>query len=219
MIALKAATRTMVAAGLAMALAGCVTVFPKEEPTQLYRFGAPSTAAGQERADQAQAGPATGSVGLLKPASSFAKAVAGDRILSINGAEAAYIAGARWVSPASALFDEAVAQAFDADTGAVRLVGRGEAARADYVMRIDVRNFEAAYDHGPKAAPTVVVRAHAVLTRTQDRALVAEKLFEVRIKAPGNRVGLIVSTFDAAVAQLLSQLVTWSNVTATPVTR
>jgi len=212
MIALKAASRAAIAAAATVVLAGCITVFPESKPTQMYRFGAPAAVA-----DRPQAGPEAGPVGVLKPASNFARAVGGDHILSVTGAEAAYIADARWVAPASALFDEAIAQAFDASPGRVRLVARGEAARTDYVMRLDVRNFEAVYESGPRSAPTVVVRARAVLTRTRDRSLIDERVFEVRVKAPGNRIGAIVQTFDAAVAEVLSQLVAWSSEKAIPV--
>ena len=55
--------------------------------------------------------------------------------------------------------------AFDADPGPVRLISRGEPAAADYVLRLDVRNFEVQYDHGPKAAPTAPAEhSHGVIS-------------------------------------------------------
>jgi cholesterol transport system auxiliary component len=83
------------------------------------------------------------------------------------------------------------------------------------VLRLDVRNFEARYDDGAGAAPTVVVRVHAALTRDRNRSLVSEQVFEARIRAGDNRVSAIVAAFDHAVGDVLGQLVAWTNTTAT----
>jgi cholesterol transport system auxiliary component len=159
---------------------------------------------------------AAAAVGVLRTLPNFAKAATGDRILTVTGDHVAYVADARWVSPASVLFDEAMTQAFDAAAGPVRLVGRGEPAKADYVLRVDVRNFEATYDVGGRGAPTIVVRANAVLTRTRDHALVDARLFEARVRAGDNRVGAIVQAFGGASGQVLGQLVAWTAEKAPP---
>jgi cholesterol transport system auxiliary component len=105
--------------------------------------------------------------------------------------------------------------AFDADPGRVRLLARGEPGSAEYILRIDVRNFEAHYDAGPKGAPTVLVRVRAVMTgRTGGPA--GEQVFEARKPASDNRVSAIVSAYDAAVRDVLEQLVGWTNGQAKP---
>lgn len=205
MIARKTPLRAAVAALAALSLAGCISVLPKTKPAQLYRFGAPPPA---EAAARDAAAPR---VGLLKLPASFARAVSGDRILTVNGEQASYIAQARWMAPASGLFDEAVAQAYDANAGPARLVTRGEIARADYVLRLDMRNFEAVYESGPKAAPVVLVRLRAVVSKTADRSLVGEQIIEARVKASDNRVGAIVSAFNQATGEVLGKLTTWTN--------
>jgi len=98
----------------------------------------------------------------------------------------------------------------------VRLIARGEPAVAPYVLRLDVRNFETQYDQGPKAAPIVVIRVRAAMTSTADRTLVAEKLFEKRVRAGDNRVTAIVPAYDRTVAELLAEVVTWTNENAKP---
>lgn len=206
---LKPLLRSAIVGAVATALAGCVTVFPESEPAQLYRFGVAS-------APSAEAVAPADLVGVLKGQTGFARAISGDRILTITGDKAAYIADARWVAPASVLFDEAVAQAFDDNTGPARLVVRGEASRSAYRLRVDVRSFEAVYDQGQRRAPTVVIRMRAVLTHTADRELAGERLFEVRVKSDTNRVGQIVDAFDQATAEAVSQLVAWTNETAQP---
>ncbi|MFN3583048.1 ABC-type transport auxiliary lipoprotein family protein [Phenylobacterium sp.] len=186
----------------ALAVSGCISLLPKSKPAHLYRFG--DTAQAQASA------PAAGSVGVVRNAGAFQRESAGDRLLTITGGKAAYVAETRWVAPAAVLWDQALAAAFDADPGPVRLVSRGEPAAADYVLRVDVRNFETRYEAGPKAAPTVLVRARAVMIRAERRE-VSEQIFEARVPASGNRVAAIVRAYDKATADVLGQIVAWTN--------
>ncbi|HRD46080.1 MAG TPA: ABC transporter, partial [Caulobacter sp.] len=88
----------------AVGLSGCISLFPKAEPAQLYRLQAKTTA---------EAAPAGPPFGVLRLTTAFPRASAGDRILTIgDGGQAAYIAGARWVSPAAVMFDEQTSLAF-----------------------------------------------------------------------------------------------------------
>jgi cholesterol transport system auxiliary component len=189
---------------LALALSGCISLLPKSKPADLYRFGGPLNAA------QAAPGP-EGKVGVFRTRSEFQRESAGDRILTVTNGNVAYIAGSRWVAPAAVLWDEAVLAAFDADPGPVRLVSRGEPAAAAYLLRVDVRNFEAHYDDGPKAAPTVLVRVRATMMKGADRNGVVEQIFESKVRADDNRVTAIVAAFDKAVRDVLGQLVTWTD--------
>jgi len=193
--------RALAVAAAAMALTGCITLLPKAEPVGLYRFGVEPVAAAK--------GPPGALFGVFKTPTVFTRASAGDRLLTITNGEAAYIAGARWVSPASILFDEAVARAFEADPGRARLIGRGEVAKADLVLRLEVRSFEAVYVDGPKGAPEVLVQVRGVINRNNDRALVGDQVFEARVKASDNRVGAIVEAYDAATAKVLTDLTGW----------
>ena len=187
-----------------VALSGCISLLPKSKPAQLYRFGvAEPTAAPPARA---------GDVAVYRTNTRFQEEASDDRILTVSGGKAAYIAQSRWVAPAEVLFDQAVAQAFDASP--VRLIGRGQQGRFAYALRLDVREFEARYDSGPKAAPTVVVRVHAALTKS-DQSNVGEQDFEARVPAADNRVGEIVSAYDKAVGEVLGKLVGWTEANAT----
>lgn len=207
MIRPPALLRLAVAAAAALALAGCVSLLPKTKPAHLYRFG-PDAAP----AEEVTAGP----VGVLFVGGSFQRESSGDRLLTVADGKVAYMAETRWAAPATVLWDEALAAAFDADPGPSRLIARGERARADYVLRVDVRAFETRYEHGPKAAPTVVVRIRAAITRTVDHSLVGEKIFEARSEAARNRVGEIVPAYDQAVGEVLKELVAWTNAHASP---
>jgi len=185
---------------LSLALGGCISLFPKTSPVQMYRFG--------EQVPAPAAASAAARPLVLKGPISFAPASSGDRILTTTGSENAYIGGARWVAPAATLFDAALLRAFDAP-GAPRLVERGEPLAAPSILRLDVRTFEARYP-----GPTASVQVRAVLIRNQDRALIAEKMFDVQVPAGDNRQGAIAAAFDQAVGQVLAGVRDWTTANA-----
>ena len=188
---------------LSMSLSGCISLFPKDKPAGLYRFGH-ATASAQAPASKK-------SFGVFKTATVFNRAAMGDRMLTVTNGEAAYIAGARWVSPAIVLFDEAVSRAFEGENSHARLVTRGEGAKASMGLRLEVRSFEVDYVNGPKAAPEVLVEIRAVTSQNADRNLVGDQVFQTRVKASDNRVGAIVQAYDAANDKVLSDIVQWVN--------
>jgi cholesterol transport system auxiliary component len=195
----------LICMGAAVALAGC-SLLPKDTAT-LYRFGQPSPA---------QAVATQGTVAVLRGGGTFQRESAGDKLLTLSDGKVAYIAETRWAAPAPVLWDEAVLAAFDADPGRARLVSRGELGSAAYVLRLDVRNFEAHYDQGAKAAPQVVMRVRATMTPSGGGA-VNERIFESRVRASDNRVSAIVPAYEKAVAEVLGQIVPWTNELAAPV--
>lgn len=199
-----ATTATVVAA---VSLAGCVSLFPKTKPVQLYSFKAAQAAAAAAPAPPA-------SVAILRAPTTFTRAASSDRILTRNGNEAAFIADARWSAPAAVLFDETLAAAFD--NASVRLATRGESAATDAILRVEVRTFEAVYKDGPDAAPTAVVEARATLTAPKNREFATSKVFHAEHKANDNRTGPIVDAYDAAVGDLMTELVRWTGDTAKP---
>lgn len=186
-------------------LGGCVTLLPKQEPAQLYRFGGEAKASPQST----NASQSRFEVQLLPI--TFDRAASGDLILTISGNQAAYIKGARWVGAASILFEQALAGAFVADQGPARLMARGEMVRPDYFLKLDVRSFEARYLQGPGGPPTIVVEVNAAISQPAGHALVSGRLFAASVPASENRVSAIAAAYDQAVAQVLGQVVQWVN--------
>jgi cholesterol transport system auxiliary component len=188
----------------AVALSGCISLLPKSKAAQLYRFGAAPAAAPMSAKPNA--------VAVFRTNGSFQGEASDDRILTITGGKAAYIAQSRWVAPAEILFNEAVANAFDGSP--IRLIARGQQGRFAYALRTDVRTFEVRYDQGANAAPTIVVRLHAALSRT-DQSNIGEQDFEARVPAADNRVGEIVAAYNKAVSDVVGKLVAWTETVAT----
>jgi len=187
---------------LMLSLAGCISLLPKEKPAQLYRFGAaPTTVA---------PAPSTGERFTVRAASlGFERAAATDRILSVSGDQVAYLGDARWVNAASSLFEAAEARAFDTGAAKSRLLASGEPTAGDYVLKVDVRSFEARYDNGASAAPKIVVEVYAALADRKDPHLGGDRLFQAVEPAESNSVHAIVGAFDKAVAAVLKDLVAW----------
>lgn len=183
-------TSSALALALPLMLGGCISLFPKTKPVQMYSFGAQPSPPSR---------PVAG-VMILKGATVFPPAASGDRILTVTGSEDAYIAAARWVAPAATLFDQAVLKAFDAQ-GSARLVERGEPLSAPFTLRLDVREFDVRYP-GPVA--TVTVRA--ALIRNADRTLVGETLFQEQVPAGDNRQTAIVAAMDQAVDKAAGEI-------------
>lgn len=197
------------ALSLSLSLGGCALLGGGEKAT-LYRFGQPALGG----SEPAAAAPAAAEVPVFRVNGAFQREAAGDRILAVTGGKVAYIAETRWVAPASTLFNQAVTAAFDASPGPVRLIPRGEPAPAQYVLRLDVRNFETHYDRGGKAAPMVLVRVRAALARGGEGS--TDRLFEAQVRAGGNRVSSIVEAYDEAVAEVLGEVTAWTNGQVSP---
>jgi cholesterol transport system auxiliary component len=194
--------RGLMLAAMANMLSGCISLFPDTDPAQLYRFGA--TVPAIQESTTAEPG-----FNVFLPVTGFDQAAAADRILTVTGNSAAYIKDARWVSSSVALFDSAVQRAFDTDRGPARLVSRGEATQSDYVLKLDMRTFEARYTNGQDSAPTIIVELHATLDNSKDQTIAGDHNFKAKIVASDNRVGAIVQAFDEEVDKVLGELLAW----------
>lgn len=189
----------------AMALSACA-LLATPEPVQTYRFGEAAPAAS---AALSVASPTEVTLRRVE----FPQAVEGDRLLGVTGTETAYIAGARWVSPAADLYMASIENAFTAQATRVRLIGPRELIRARRSLDIDVRSFEARYE-APGRAPTIVVTARARLLALPDRTVAAEQVFTIEQPATANRVSAIVEAFDIATRDLNTRIVAWTDASA-----
>lgn len=197
--------RPIAATLAAMALSACA-LLATPEPVQSYRFGEAAPAAS---AALSVASPTEVTLRRVE----FPQAVEGDRLLGVTGTETAYIAGARWVSPAADLYMASIENAFTARATRVRLIGPRELIRARRSLDIDVRSFEARYE-APGRAPTIVITARARLLALPDRTVAAEQVFTIEQPATANRVSAIVEAFDIATRDLNTRIVAWTDASA-----
>ncbi|HAC00290.1 MAG TPA: hypothetical protein DCF67_01805 [Brevundimonas sp.] len=189
-------------AALAAAVSGCA-VLATPDPVQLYRFGGASAYAGTGATS------ACPDVHVAMRRIDFPEAARGDRLLAVTGTEAAYIKGARWVSPAETVFEEALRNAF-ADGGTCTVLSSAPLSRNGLLLSVDVRRFEAAYA-APGAVPDANIVVLLRLFRMSDRSLVVEDRITVRESAGENRQSAIVAAFDRATAEASRQIVLWTD--------
>ena len=181
-------------------LAGCGGLLGGGGNADLYRFGSAPVAPLEAPPNNAQP------LLVLYPGATFDRAIESDRILTVTGAQAGYVAGARWVAPASDLFDAAARRAFEQRVPAAYVVRLRGAPLPDYALGIDVRRFEADYVGGSEAPPEIVLEAVARLMSWSDRSMVAEWPIEVRETAVDNRLPSIVDAFDRATGQAVLRI-------------
>lgn len=195
--------RAFVLAAATLALAGC-SVLSSPDPVSLYRFGDMDPPPTTARADR--------TVVVLNPIE-FPQGAGGDRILTANGGQVAYLAGARWIGPSELLYRGALQAEFLRTGHSVSVSDRREAPRSGLALDLDVTSFEARYLNGVDAAPTVVIAGRARLV-APDRSVHAERTFTVQQPAAENRVSSVVDAFDTATASFNRDLVTWVNASA-----
>lgn len=195
----------LTAVGLAASALGGCALLSSPDPVQTYRFGGPAPMSSQTIG--------TDVTTLALRRIEFPEAVESDRLLGVTGAETAYIAGARWVSPARDLYLESLENAFAGQARTVRLVGPREAVRSGRSLDIDMRAFEARYA-APDTPPTVVITARVRVSTLPARTVAAERLFTVEQPASENRVSAIVEAFDIATRDMNTQIVAWTEANA-----
>ncbi len=193
----------LAAVSLAGLTLGACALLSSPDPVQLYRFGTDT-----DRTPTAPAGQSPIPV-LMRPVE-FPEAARGDRILGVTGYEAAYIKGARWVSPAEDLYGQSLQAAFASQSSAIRLINLREASTAQRTLDINIQAFEARYA-APETAPEVVISVRARVLRYPERTVLAENSFIVRQPTTENRVSAIVEAFDIATRDLNTQIVSWTE--------
>lgn len=199
-------------AAAAAVLSGC-SLLSTPDPVQNYRFGLPLDAPSAQGDTPA---PLSVSIRRIE----FPEATGDDRILGVTGTETAYIGGARWVSPASTLFDDSLKAAFANRADQIRVLGRREPGTPPLVLQVSVTTFEARYS-APGATPDVVITARAQLRSTPERRAngnqirpeqgrSVERVFTVTQPAGENRVSAIVAAFDTATRDINTQIADWT---------
>jgi len=81
--------------------------------------------------------------------------------------------------------------------------------RADFVLKTEIRHFEALYDTG-ESAPVVWVAMVTRLVNPTSGDIIAQNTFERRERAAENRIPSIVVAFDQALDGVVEDIVAWT---------
>ena len=125
--------------------------------------------------------------------------------------ELEYYARANWTDRAPAMIQTLVVESFE-NSGKILAVGRESLGlRADFVLKLELREFQAEY--GDTGQPEAHVRINAKLVRMPQRAIIGSRRFEARVPASADNMDDIVVAFDDALGKALKNLVGWTLTT------
>ncbi len=119
-----------------------------------------------------------------------------------------YYARSEWTDLAPRLVQTKLIESFE-NSGKIVSVGReGSGLRSDYILKSELRHFEAQlYDPGK---PLIRVVVNVKLVRMPAREIVANQSFERTHPLDGAEIDNLVEGFDEALGGVLKRIVEWS---------
>lgn len=195
--------RRLLLSALLLAPAGCTSLLPTGgAPPKLFTL-TPAT-------DFATGPPIRAQLLVDVPVS--AAALDTERIaLSRSAITIDYYAEAAWTDRAPLMVQSLLVQSFE-NSGRITAIGRESLAlHADYVLRPELRHFEAEYRDA--AAPSAHVAIGIKLVKMPERAIVAQRNFDATAPAAANQMAAIVESFDKALHDAMRQIVDWTLTT------
>jgi cholesterol transport system auxiliary component len=119
-----------------------------------------------------------------------------------------YYANANWTDIAPLMVQNLLIESFE-NTGKIVAVSRESTTlRADYLLKTELREFQAEYDgSGP---PRARVRVNAKLARMPDRAIIGSYTVERMERAASGDLPAIALAFDEALGGAMRRVVEWT---------
>jgi cholesterol transport system auxiliary component len=188
--------------GAAGTLGGCAAV-GLSSPPQLYGLSAPRRFAGDLPSVHWQ---------LLIDTPVAAAGLDTSQIAVVSdGGKISYVAGANWVDRAPVLVQSLLLESFENSGRIVAVAREAVGLRADFVLKAELREFQADYSGDPQRTPARArVRLNAKLVRMPGRTIVASQMFEQQAVAPRAGLAGTIAAFDAALAAMLADMVPWT---------
>ncbi|MEP4379165.1 MAG: ABC-type transport auxiliary lipoprotein family protein [Alphaproteobacteria bacterium] len=128
--------------------------------------------------------------------------------LQRRAVELEYYARANWTDRAPAMVHTLAVESFENSDRIVAVGRESLGLRSDFILKLDLREFQTEYTgEGPPAAH---VRLNAKLVQMPQRTIIASQRFTRRIPAKADTLEEIVEAFDEALGKVLKELVTWT---------
>lgn len=194
------------AGGLAMlgALGGCTQLVPGQRPPpQFFRLSPKSTF------DPSLA-PVDWQL-ILEPPIANAALDTVRIALMRQPMEVEYYARANWTDQAPQMVQTLMIESFENSRRIVSVGRESLGLRADFVLKSELREFQAEYfEPGP---PSAHVGLNVKLVRMPRREIVASESFDVTWQAESDTLPAVVRAFDDALGDSLRELVHWTLIT------
>ncbi len=122
-----------------------------------------------------------------------------------------YYARASWTDRTPSMVQTLMIESFE-NSGKIVAVGRDAVGlRADFVLKTELREFQAEYYQA--GSPIAHIGINAKLVHSRSRAIIGSNTFESKAKAEGDRLEAIIAAFDSALGKALKRLVEWTLMT------
>jgi len=124
-----------------------------------------------------------------------------------------YFARANWTDRAPYMVQTLLIESFE-NTGKIVSVGRESVGlRSDYVLKTELREFEAVEESGRLHAH---VRINAKLIKMPERSIIATHTADRKIPVDGRGMDSVVAAFDDALGKVMRRIVEWALSTPGP---
>ena len=122
-----------------------------------------------------------------------------------------YFADVAWTDRAPQMVQTLIVESFENSGGIVSVGRESIGLRANYVLKTELREFQAEYiENGLSSPPKVRVRMNVKLVEIPRRTIIAGDNFEASTIADSNTLDAIVLAFDDALGKVLRRLVEWT---------
>lgn len=195
-------TRSLTVLVLCLAVVGCSSILPGSgrKPPQLYELSPKSTFPAGLPKIRAQ---------LLVETPAASAGLRSSRIaIKQQPTTLDYFADSEWTDLAPNLVQTLLIESFDNSGRIVGIEREGSGLRTDYLLKSDLREFQAELFTGQKEK--IRVRMHVRLVRWDNRDIVASEKFEATVPLDDGKIDSIVDGFDEALGKVLKRVVTWS---------
>ncbi len=119
-----------------------------------------------------------------------------------------YYGGARWSERTPVMVQTLLVESFENTDRIVAVARKSTDLRADFVLKTEMREFQAEYSgDGP---PIVHVKINAKLVKMPQRTIIASFKSERKIQASGTQLIDIVRAFDQGLGKVLKEVVEWA---------
>jgi len=140
---------------------------------------------------------------------STAKGIDTDRIaIAPSVLEVKYLAGSRWADRAPRMVQQLLIQSFENSKKIVSVGRQSIGLRSDYVLKVELREFQA--EKTADGGTVAHVRVNLKLVRVALGQIVGSESFDFSKPANSESVPDIVQAFDDAVGAVLKRAVAWT---------
>ena len=119
-----------------------------------------------------------------------------------------YFANAGWTDRAPLMVQTLLIESFENSHRIVAVGRESVGLRADFILKSELREFQAEYFRG--TLPSVRVAINAKLVKMPRRAIIGSRSFEAVEPAEADSMDAIIAAYDGALGSVLKDLVEWT---------